>query len=758
MLNLKRSYYSFKTEFVVCGIAPLHKNKDLLVLLTVEVDSSILGGVDVLPPTAANPKTSPNPTRVESQPPEVRVFDYSGRELANDVLASVVGYQIYQPNDYRLDYLEFDQTYYIVSPKDIIVARPRDMADHIEWLLERQRYEEALKAAESAGDDYSVKGRLKVDDIIDIGQKYLQALVAEGNYSQAASLCPKILRQDPNLWEQWVYTFADHGQLATIAPHMPVSKPELRPRAYEVVLEYALEKDHRLLVELSRLWPPSVYDLSAIVKAAEIAIGSAPDDTLLMEAASEFQAHAKNWGRQLFFSLKLGSPGAISLVGKHNLYSLLEGDMIRLVFEYDQRRLEADKELAEQIEEELTQEDRADGGTITNYLSIATPIGRVRAATLCPGAQMLVDCADKVLPATVVESLRDFSGFLHIYLDALWKKERQRRDLRQEGAPYHTLQVELYAEYDPMRLLDFLRTSSNYSVSAAYDVCHQRDMVPEMVFLLGKMGDNKKALALIIERMADVRGAINFAKDQDDPALWEDLLAYSMDKPPFILGLLENIGSSLLDPASVVRRIPEGLPVIGLKGAVRRLLEDYGVQLYLRIGCGKIVREDAVGLLEALVAAQTRGWLVADKPVACSSCSLPIAASEAFGNGLEDDASVLFTCRHWFHSSCLLAQSGARSAQTDSYLAESQEEYLIVLRRRIRPIYAGDGLSRLEEDEMGGLPKSSSDSYRIRRRFAQMAFTCPLCHADGSFASRGSGKLFKSEDEIRSEQSVLRSA
>lgn len=29
-------------------------------------------------------------------------------------------------------------------------------------------------------------------------------------------------------------------------------------------------------------------------------------------------------------------------------------------------------------------------------------------------------------------------------------------------------------------------------------------MVPEMVFLLGKMGDNKRALNLIIERLGDV--------------------------------------------------------------------------------------------------------------------------------------------------------------------------------------------------------------------------------------------------------------
>lgn len=52
-----------------------------------------------------------------------------------------------------------------------------------------------------------------------------------------------------------------------------------------------------------------------------------------------------------------------------------------------------------------------------------------------------------------------------------------------------------------------------------------------MVFILGRMGNNKKALMLIINRLGDVQRAIDFAKEQKDDDLWEDLLTYSMDKP-----------------------------------------------------------------------------------------------------------------------------------------------------------------------------------------------------------------------------------
>ena len=43
----------------------------------------------------------------------------------------------------------------------------------------------------------------------------------------------------------------------------------------------------------------------------------------------------------------------------------------------------------------------------------------------------------------------------------------------------------------------------------AYKVCKERDFVPEMVFLLGRMGNNKQALNLIIERLGDVNRVRN---------------------------------------------------------------------------------------------------------------------------------------------------------------------------------------------------------------------------------------------------------
>jgi len=82
-------------------------------------------------------------------------------------------------------------------------------------------------------------------------------------------------------------------------------------------------------------------------------------------------------------------------------------------------------------------------------------------------------------------------------------------------------QVTLFAEFASHRLIDFLRASISYNLEAvrllfntvvylsditqAYNVCMSRDLVAEMVFLLGRMGNNKQALTLIIERLGDVQ-------------------------------------------------------------------------------------------------------------------------------------------------------------------------------------------------------------------------------------------------------------
>lgn len=199
----------------------------------------------------------------------------------------------------------------------------------------------------------------------------------------------------------------------------------------------------------------------------------------------------------------------------------------------------------------------------------------------------------------------------------------------------------MYAEYATTRLIDFLRASNYYNLETvsdplsclstrvdgigrkAYDACNERDLVPEMVFLLGRMGNNKKALTLIIERLGDVQRvspiltiltslftqlqqAIEFAKEQSDDDLWEDLLKYSETRPTFIRGLLENVGVEI-SPIRLIRRIKNGLEIPGLKEALIKILQDFHLQIELLEGCQHILEGDCAELSGKLSRGQAGG-------------------------------------------------------------------------------------------------------------------------------------------------------
>lgn len=91
--------------------------------------------------------------------------------------------------------------------------------------------------------------------------------------------------------------------------------------------------------------------------------------------------------------------------------------------------------------------------------------------------------------------------------------------------------MRLYADYSRDKLLPLLRRSDNYPIQQALDICSQRQFYPEMVYLLGRIGNTSEALALMTRELDDMESAIAFCQEHDDEELWNDLVNYSLDKP-----------------------------------------------------------------------------------------------------------------------------------------------------------------------------------------------------------------------------------
>ena len=62
-------------------------------------------------------------------------------------------------------------------------------------------------------------------------------------------------------------------------------------------------------------------------------------------------------------------------------------------------------------------------------------------------------------------------------------------------------------------------------------ICEKMNYTQELVFIFSRMGNNKRALELIIDKLNDVEMAIDFVRNINDEDLWDDLLDLAKSKP-----------------------------------------------------------------------------------------------------------------------------------------------------------------------------------------------------------------------------------
>ena len=147
--------------------------------------------------------------RKSAERPEMRIVSRAGEELVSDALG-VVDFHAWGCNDYALAAVDSGpaRCYVVLSPKDLVLVMPRDKRDHVSWLVERMRYEEALEEAEALEAEVNgavvattttngvlgekAKASAKDDDgsgdrdplsSSEIGQMFIEYLVGQGSSS-----------------------------------------------------------------------------------------------------------------------------------------------------------------------------------------------------------------------------------------------------------------------------------------------------------------------------------------------------------------------------------------------------------------------------------------------------------------------------------------------------------------------------------------------------------------------------------------------
>ena len=494
--------------------------------------------------------------------PQLMVFDPSDNyRLVSTDLLSIRGHLHHKPKDYNLEYLLDDKQYFILSPKDIVLGKPRDEDDHIEWLCDHKMFDQALEKTQIN------QKLLKKYTYIGVGRQYLDFLLSTEQFAQAGVLCSKVLGQNKSLWEAEILKFVKLKQLKVIAPHLPAGEvTRLDPAIYEMVLFDFLKTDVDGFLAYIRQWPSDLYNLSAVVNVVIEELLVHPDNQTLLRALATLYTFQRKYDKAMAMYLKLGHKDVFGLIRQHRLFKDVHEKIVAL--------MNLDQQAALQLFLEFPAE----------------------------------------LPTDLICTKLDSNQRqLFLYLDALWT-----RDKKSLPGKHHGTLVRLYATYAPSKLLTFLKTSDDYPMTHALDECSMRGMIPEKIYLLGRMGNTRAALELIMTELVDVEQAVEFCKEHDDTELWDDLINYSIDKPAFIIVLLNNVGTHI-DPRKLVERIEPGLRIPGLKTSLVQIMRDYNLQVSLQEGCKRILVSDCYSLVCRRVRTAGRGTHVS-RAGACPAC------------------------------------------------------------------------------------------------------------------------------------------
>ena len=535
---------------------------------------------------------------------------------------------------------------FIHSPFDCVAAVKRDLSDRLAWLDAHQRYEEAWnlidehpEAAGSANhlndnvsetqtrsqsslneffsDDQSsvtTAGQVFVSAADQekrrIGELWISQLVREEKWYEAAETCAKAVHTAPR-WEHWAWRFIDNKKLDEISPYIPTNlHPPLSSGVYEVLLRHYASGDRHRLEELVDLWPSDLFDANNVTKVIEKQLDSesvtpeSEDWCILMKCVAKLYLAGGHYREALRCYIRLQDADTVmSLIREHRLLDAVFEDIPAFI-------------LIRVTKEQLK----------------SAPIPELEEATAEPIKVLVSEAYTGIVPLeTVVTQLQAANRllYLYFYLRALWRGEslphEATKPRRGRGAHirdaanklaadegkalmdrFADTAVELFADYDRPLLMEFLQTSTSYSFEAASSICETRRYTPELIYLLSKTGQTKRALNLILSDLKDVSQAIAFAKSQDDPDLWEDLLDYSMDKPRFIHGLLVEAGTSI-DPVKLVKRIPSGLEIEGLREGLTRLIREHDLQASISQGASKVLQSEVAVGMDMLRKGQRRG-------------------------------------------------------------------------------------------------------------------------------------------------------
>ncbi|XP_026843794.1 vacuolar protein sorting-associated protein 41 homolog isoform X1 [Drosophila persimilis] len=484
---------TFQTTFYICGLAPLASNQ--LVVLGYRKERS---------------------ATYKALRPVLCVIEYkmnSSEEICTDSL-TLRGFEEYTVNDYSLGCIIEENRYFIVAPKDIVVASLIETDDRVEWLIKHSKFEEAIDLISTHG------GSLP---ILSVARLYINHLLTLKQYEDAAKLCLRMLGNNKALWEEEVFKFVKCQQLRSVSAYLPTSEDcKLDPHVYEMVLYEFLKFDAKGFLNLIKEWPPQLYDGLAVINAIHDNFRKQNANELL-ESLALLYSYQGDFESALRMYLKLQNKDVFELIRRYELYDVISKLIIPLI------HLDRDRAF-----------------------------------------KILLD-KKKIKPEVVVQQLEQNQEYLYWFLDELHKINSSnvfQRKLVELYAKYDRSKLLPFLrrskEYVIQDALAICKREGFYP-----------EMV-YLLGCMGGV-EAVEALNIIIHSISDIEMAIEFCKEHNDNDLWNVLIDESIKQPEIVTKVLDGI-VDYVNPEIVVSKIKLGQTIPNLRESVIKMLWHYNSQ------------------------------------------------------------------------------------------------------------------------------------------------------------------------------------
>lgn len=486
-----------------------------------------------------------------SFPPELKVLDgVSFDEVSIEELV-LNGYEGLGMNDFDLIPDSNVQRWFLISSNDAIIVEPYTLKDKIDWLVENERY---LEAWNLSGHVFSIEERLA------IGESQMKQWYEKTKVDKCVHFLPKWLgNANAEFWNKWVRKLGCMNCIDVL----PFQYIGIDHEIYdETLTDLVVGKEFEKLNRYANLWDHQVYDL----KSLQSQLGEELNDDT----------------RKLYIQLSL---------------ELDEPEVC-----VPQLIIMKDCKLMEFLDEHHLLVKFIDHLAEIIMIGVEDPMND---ALMKTNIQILIENINELNPAKVLETFRTIEVVNYLYL-----KELRRID-PELVKDFEDDIVKLYANFNVLELGNFLRKHRKYSIDEAILVCEDFGCKEELVYLLSKIGENKKALNIIIDDLNNPKMAVTFVQKINEKDLWDYLLDYSMTKSEFIRELLMNVGE-LVDPIPVVSRIPKGVEIDGLKGIISTITRNTELELKVYGFVMHILGDEYMKLADKMKDMKSKGYVVTE--------------------------------------------------------------------------------------------------------------------------------------------------